>query len=343
MSRDILLNEITPDPDQPRKHFDEASITELAQSIEANGLAVPILLRPNGNGYVIVHGERRYRAVTSLGWETIPAEVRDVSPDEAGWLSLVENVQRNDLSPIEEAQAYKRWLDEDITQAELGRRIGKSQSYIATKLRLLKLQDDVQQALDTGTITEGHAKQLLRLKEPDKQGTLAKLIEKKQLSVAYTRSLIDEFGDLPSQDFEFMVEFSITMQLSKEELSILENELQTATTIEELKSVADNALHLQNTIAKKRLDAIRREGELLKQLQEAEESIEKSAENVWEIKRQFTKVRDILKGTNQSFEAWLASHEIPAGFVSRVEAATTTNEALEAMCYLFLGDIPEPE
>lgn len=344
MSHDILLSEIAPDKNQPRKHFDEAGLEELAQSIEASGLAVPILLRPNGNGYIIVHGERRYRAVRSLGWESIPAEVRDVSPDEAGWLSLVENVQRNDLSPIEEAQAYKRRLEEGITQVELGRRIGKSQSYIATKLRLLKLPDDVQQALDAGAITEGHGKQLLRLKDPATQSFIAERVGSKQLSVAYTRLLIDEFGSLPSQDFKILVDFSITMQLGENELKALESELKAATGIEELKSIADRALYWQNTIAKKRLDVIRRGGELFRQLQEAEERIENTVNNVWEIKRKVIEVRQILKGTNQSFESWLAHNEIPPGFVSRVEAATTTNEALEALWYLFSmsRDIPEP-
>lgn len=165
MSRDILVNLIDPDPDQPRKHFDEAGIQELAQSIKANGLAVPILLRPNGERFFIVHGERRWRAAQLLGWESIPAEVRDISQDEGRWLALVENVQRADLSPIEEAQAYQARLSEGLTQEQLGQRIGKTQSYIATKLRLLKLPDEIQQTIEAGQITEGHGKQLLRLAE----------------------------------------------------------------------------------------------------------------------------------------------------------------------------------
>lgn len=174
MSQDILLTLIDADPEQPRRFFDPAALAELAQSIGANGQAVPILLRPGADGrYIIVHGERRYRAVQSLGWAAIRAEVRDMTPGEARWLALAENVQRADLTPIEEADAYRAALADGITQTELGRRLGKTQSYIATKLRLLKLPEDVRQAVDAGAITEGHAKQLLRLTGEAQQSELA--------------------------------------------------------------------------------------------------------------------------------------------------------------------------
>jgi ParB family chromosome partitioning protein len=147
MSRDILLSLIDADPEQPRKNFDPAGIDELAQSMAASGLAVPICVRPAGERFVIVHGERRWRAACQLGWHTIQAEVWDVSAEDAHWLSLIENVQRQDLSPIEEAHAYRVRLADGITQEELGRRIGKSQSYVAQKVRLLKLPADVQSAI----------------------------------------------------------------------------------------------------------------------------------------------------------------------------------------------------
>ena len=192
MSRDILLSLVDPDPGQPRKHFDAGKLAELADSMRANGLAVPILLRPSGDRLVIVHGARRYRAALSLGWESIPAEVRDVSPDEARWLALVENVQRADLSPIEEAQAYQERLSEDITQAELGQRIGKSQSYIAQKLRLLRLPDDVQTAVGAGDIAEGHARQILRVKDAETQSEFCQKAVSEGWSVARIRLEIDE-------------------------------------------------------------------------------------------------------------------------------------------------------
>lgn len=164
MSRDILLSLTDPDPGQPRKHFDADKLAELAASIAANGLAVPILVRPVGDRFIIVHGERRYRAALALNWTAIPAEVRDISPEDARWLALAENVQRADLTPIEEAQAYSGRLAEGITQEALGQRIGKSQSYIAQKLRLLTLPEPLQFYLKMGLLAEGHARQLLRLR-----------------------------------------------------------------------------------------------------------------------------------------------------------------------------------
>ena len=168
MTRDILLGLIDPDPSQNRKTFDEGALDELAQSMAANGLAVPVLVRPGQDGrYVLVHGERRWRAAGRLGWAAIPAEVRDVAPEQARWLALVENIQRADLSPIEEAGAYQAALSEGLTQTELGKRIGKSQSYIAQKLRLLTLPADVQAALGAGQLSEGQARQLLRLRKDE--------------------------------------------------------------------------------------------------------------------------------------------------------------------------------
>jgi ParB/RepB/Spo0J family partition protein len=165
VSRDTLIKLIDPDPEQPRKVFDEVTLAELAESIAATGLAVPILLRPAPDGrFLIVHGERRWRAAQRLGWETIPAEVRELSPDEAHWLSLVENVQRSDLSPIEEAHAYQGRLEAGLTQEALARRLGKDRTYIAQKLRLLTLPLPLQYYLSHRALGEGHARQLLRIR-----------------------------------------------------------------------------------------------------------------------------------------------------------------------------------
>lgn len=164
MSQDILVTLIDPDPDQPRRHFDMAAIDELAQSIASDGLASPILVRPVGERYVIVYGERRWRAVRSLGWATIPADVREMTPAEAHWLALAENIQRADLTPTEEAEAYQRILADGTTQTELAGRLGKTQSYIAQKLRLLTLPSAVRLYIAGGVLTEGHARQLLTLR-----------------------------------------------------------------------------------------------------------------------------------------------------------------------------------
>jgi ParB/RepB/Spo0J family partition protein len=164
MTDDIRIELIDRDAEQPRQYFDDIALRELADSMSANGLAQPILLRPvDGGRYVIVHGERRYRAAKLLGWSTIPAQVRQMTIEEARVLALIENVQRADLSPIEEARAYQVMLDQGMTQAELGAQIGKSQSHIATKLRLLRMPAGLQLLLDRGSLSEGHVKQILRL------------------------------------------------------------------------------------------------------------------------------------------------------------------------------------
>jgi ParB/RepB/Spo0J family partition protein len=191
MSRDILLSLIDADPEQPRKHFDAGKLAELAQSMEINGLAVPILVRPVDERFLIVHGERRFRAALSLGWDTIAGEVREMTSEEARRLALIENVQRADLSPIEEAQAYQGYIDQGMTQTELGKLIGKSQSYIAGKLRYMKLSQSIQGHLDSGEITEGHAKQLLRLHDSGTVTHTCERLIKEGWSVHLTKSKVD--------------------------------------------------------------------------------------------------------------------------------------------------------
>lgn len=162
---DLELSLIDPDPDQPRKHFDPVKLAELAESMQRDGLAVPIMVRPAGERFIIVHGERRYRAALSLGWATIRAEIRrDLESDSARWLALIENIQRDDLTPIEEAREYERRLSEGLTQQQLAQRIGKTRSYIAQKLRLLTLPKPIMLYIERGALSEGHARQLLRLK-----------------------------------------------------------------------------------------------------------------------------------------------------------------------------------
>ncbi|MBP8291444.1 MAG: ParB/RepB/Spo0J family partition protein [Caldilineaceae bacterium] len=178
MSRDILLTDIDPDPGQPRQHFDAAALQELADSMTATGQAVPITVKPAGARFVIVTGERRWRAAQMLGWSTIRADVQDIDAATAQWQTLVENIQRAGLTPIEEAHAFQKLVDAGHTQTEIGKRIGKTQSYVAQKIRLLRLPAGVQDMLDVGRasvpemlnggrLSEGHGRQLLRLSYPD--------------------------------------------------------------------------------------------------------------------------------------------------------------------------------
>lgn len=164
VSRDTSLSLIDPDPSQPRRSFDDAKLAELARSMAGNGLVCPILLRPAGDRLVIVHGERRWRAALRLGWSSVPAFVRDVDPADVPWVQLVENVQRADLSPIEEAQAYRARLADGMTHEQLAARVGKSRTHVTNKLRLLTLPAALQVYLDRGGLTEGHARQLLKLR-----------------------------------------------------------------------------------------------------------------------------------------------------------------------------------
>jgi ParB family chromosome partitioning protein len=217
MSRDILLSLIDPDPDQPRKHFDQGSLDELAATIAANGLAVPILVRPIGERFMIVHGERRFRAVTSLGWVAMPAEIRDIDPDQARWLALVENVQRADLSPIEEATAYQAALADGITQAALGEKIGKTQSYIAQKLRLLTLPEPVQTLIDQGRLTEGHGRQLLRLKGDDQTKVImGQVAADEKQSVFVLKEKIDLYFELAEMEADIVRNFQDARKYAKE-------------------------------------------------------------------------------------------------------------------------------
>lgn len=165
MSRDILLDNIHPNRNQPRTQFDRAGLEELARSMGDHGLLSPILVRAQGDAFEIVHGERRTRAARLLGWATIAANVVEMSDEQAQWAALVENVQRDDLSPLEEAAAYRAMIDAGYTQAQISEKISKTQSYVATKLRLLAMPEPLKPWLNSKILAEGHVKQLLRLRK----------------------------------------------------------------------------------------------------------------------------------------------------------------------------------
>lgn len=191
--QEIPLKQIIPNTYQPRQQFDEVQLNELAQSIQVNGLLQPIIVRLNDDQkYEIIAGERRFRAVELLNWEKIPAIVRDYSNQESAALALIENLQREDLNPIEEAQAYQQLEQmEQLPQKDLARKLGKSQSYVANKLRLLKLAQPVQQAIITGTISQRHGRALLTLSEKQQEEVLAKIIKRK-LTVKSTEKLVQQ-------------------------------------------------------------------------------------------------------------------------------------------------------
>ncbi|PEJ58680.1 MULTISPECIES: nucleoid occlusion protein [unclassified Bacillus (in: firmicutes)] len=190
--RQIPVSEIVPNQYQPRTFFDDEKIKELALTIRTHGIIQPIVVREiRPKFYEIIAGERRFRAVSSLGWDTIPAIVKAFNDTETASVALIENLQREELSPFEEAVAYQKLIDlHNLTQEALAQRLGKGQSTVANKLRLLKLPGEIQQALLDKSITERHARALIPLKLPQLQITLLHEIIEKQLNVKQTEDRV---------------------------------------------------------------------------------------------------------------------------------------------------------
>ena len=190
--RELAVEWIEPNRFQPRVFFQEEKIHELASTIAVHGIIQPIVVRQlEEDRYEIIAGERRYRAAMSLGHSSVPVIIRSFTDEQIASAALIENVQREDLSPIEEAIAYKKLLDlSEATQQSLAAMVGKSQSFIANKLRLLKLPEDVQQAIAEKQITERHARALLPLKKPQIQSDLLQIIQAKQLNVKQTEDRV---------------------------------------------------------------------------------------------------------------------------------------------------------
>ncbi|WP_243387220.1 nucleoid occlusion protein [Bacillus kexueae] len=187
----IPVQQIIPNRYQPRTIFVDEKIQELAQTIQTHGIIQPIVVRKMDNQYEIIAGERRWRAVQSLGWEEIPAIIKDFNDTETASVALIENLQREELSAIEEAVAYAKLLElHQLTQEALAQRLGKGQSTIANKLRLLKLPQEVQESLLRKQITERHARALIPLKNEELQIKLLHEILEKQLNVKQTEDRV---------------------------------------------------------------------------------------------------------------------------------------------------------
>ncbi|MFA7209746.1 MAG: ParB/RepB/Spo0J family partition protein [Parcubacteria group bacterium] len=181
---EIAVVRIVPNPHQPRLRFDEEKLRELADSIKEHGVIQPIIATKNGNQYEIIAGERRFQASKLAGLKTVPVIVRDATELQKLELAIIENVQRHDLNAIEEAKSYIRLADEfDLSQDEIAKKMGKSRSVVANKLRLLHLPIEIQKALVEGKITEGHAKAILAIENPEKQRALFEMILKNSLTV----------------------------------------------------------------------------------------------------------------------------------------------------------------
>lgn len=187
----LPLREIEPDPGQPRKTFDDETLAELSASIAEHGLLQPIAVRPRASGgYLIVAGERRWRASRMAGLTEVPVIVKDVTDEQAMELALVENLQREDLDPVEEAAGIRELMDRyGLTQEQAARKLGKSRSALANILRLLSLPESVLELLKSGFITIGHAKVVLGLPTPELQAEAAQMIADNQLNVRQAEAL----------------------------------------------------------------------------------------------------------------------------------------------------------
>ena len=196
----LPLREIEPDPDQPRKRFDEAALAELAASIQENGLLQPIAVRPKplGAGYLIIAGERRWRAARLAGLDEVPALVKDVTDEQAAALALLENLQREDLDPIEVAEGCRQLIEKyGLTQETAAKRLGKSRSAVTNSLRLLNLPDDVRAKVSDGSLSAGHAKALLGLPDAARIRQAAGEIEARGLNVRQAEALCKKLAKPP--------------------------------------------------------------------------------------------------------------------------------------------------
>lgn len=196
----LPVREIEPDPDQPRKNFDEDAMAALAESIGENGLLQPIAVRAKktGPGYVIIAGERRWRAARMAGLDEVPVLIKEVTDEQAAALALIENLQREDLDPIEVAEGCKKLIERyGLTQEEAAKRLGKSRSAITNAMRLLNLPEYVRDQVRTGDISAGHAKALLSLSSPEQMSAAADQIIAKDMSVRQAEALCRKMSKPP--------------------------------------------------------------------------------------------------------------------------------------------------
>ena len=196
----LPLREIEPDPEQPRKKFDEEALSGLAASIQENGLLQPIAVRPKriGTGYLIIAGERRWRAARLAGLTEVPVLIKDVTDEQAAALALIENLQREDLDPIEVAEGCRQLIEKyGLTQETAAKRLGKSRSAVTNSLRLLGLPEDVRARVSDGTLSAGHAKVLLGLPEPGLIRAAAQEVAERGLNVRQTEALCKKLARPP--------------------------------------------------------------------------------------------------------------------------------------------------
>jgi len=216
---ELEIVQVVPNPNQPRKEFDQVRLEELALSIKEHGIVQPIVVRPKGKSYEIVAGERRWRAAKLAGLAKVPALVREFSEAETMEIALIENLQREDLNPLEEAEAYRLLMDSfQLTQEDLARRLGKSRSQVANTLRLLQLAPMARQEVRAGRLSMGHAKVLLGVADPETQGRLAIKAAADGLSVRDVEELTREVAPVRQTGRRKGAELSPDLRAVEEQL-----------------------------------------------------------------------------------------------------------------------------
>lgn len=215
----IPLQKLVVNPFQPRKLFDEEAIEELAQSIREHGIIQPIVVRKKGKKYEIVVGERRFRAAKMANLEEIPAIVKDLTEEQMMELAILENLQREDLTPIEEAEAYQSLIEKlNFTQEDLAKRLGKSRPHITNTIRLLQLPEEVRQLVNDGSLTMGHGRALLGLKNKKRIPEVAKKVINQSLNVRQLESLIKQLNENVSRETKKTQKKDIFVQATESQL-----------------------------------------------------------------------------------------------------------------------------
>lgn len=206
----VNITKVEPNREQPRKNFDEDALEELAESIRQFGLLQPILVQDRKTYYEIIAGERRWRAAKKAGLKEVPVIIKNLTEQEIVEISLIENIQREDLNPIEEAQAYKRLLTEfNLKQDEVAERVAKSRTAVTNSMRLLKLCDNVQQMIIDGMISTGHARALISIEDPEQQYLIAQRIFDEKLSVRDVEKLVKNLNQPPKEKKSVVIDKSL--------------------------------------------------------------------------------------------------------------------------------------
>lgn len=241
----VALDTINPNPRQPRSTMDDEALDELAASIEEHGLIQPLIVNESGDGrYTLIAGERRWRASQRAGLVEVPVVVKEASPQAMLELALIENIQRADLNPLEEAAAYRQLIDEfGLTQAQVAQRVGKSRPAVANFVRLLDLPSEVQEAVVGGELSGGHARTLLALQAPDEQVTLMRTILGRDLSVRQTEAIVRLVEQLPPKVRQPLLQGQLSPEHAQILLRLPEPEQQIAM----MQTILNKGLSLQQT------------------------------------------------------------------------------------------------